>query len=56
MKKFKYILLLVFLASFSACEKHELMDYEGLDGLYFDVQYGAEWGDTTVWHTKFTQQ
>ena len=55
MKKFKYILLLVFLASFSACEKHELMDYEGLDGLYFDVQYGAEWGDTTVWaHQIYT--
>ena len=38
MKRFKYILLSVLLASFSACEKHELMDYEGQDGLYFDAQ------------------
>lgn len=55
MKRFKYILLSVLLASFSACEKHELMDYEGQDGLYFDAQYGAEWGDTTVWaHQIYT--
>ena len=55
MKNIKYILLLALLVSFSACEKHELMDYEGLDGLYFDAQYGAEWGDTTVWaHQIYT--
>ena len=49
MKNIKQILLFVLLASLSACEKHELMDYEGQDCLYFDAQYGAEWGDTTVW-------
>ena len=49
MKNIKHILLFVLLASLSACEKHELMDYEGQDCLYFDAQYGAEWGDTTVW-------
>ena len=49
MKNIKHILLIVLLASFSACEKHELMNYEGQDCLYFDAQYGASWGDTTVW-------
>lgn len=49
------MLLSVLLVAFSACEKHELMDYEGLDCLYFDAQYGAEWGDTTVWaHQIYT--
>ena len=55
MKKIFYILpaflLLPFLGS---CDK-ELMDYEGQDGLFFDAQYGAEWGDTTVWaHQLYT--
>ena len=49
MKNIKHILLIVLLVAFSACEKHELMDYEGQDCLYFDAQYGASWGDTTVW-------
>ena len=39
---------------FQSCEK-ELMDYEGKDALYFDVQYGAEWGDFSVWaHQIYT--
>lgn len=25
------------------------MEYEGVDGIYFDVQYGAEHGDESVW-------
>jgi len=31
------------------------MDYEGKDALYFDVQYGADWGDFDVWaHQIYT--
>ena len=29
---------------FASCEKKELMDYEGVDAIYFDVQYGASHG------------
>jgi hypothetical protein len=25
------------------------MDYQGKEGVYFAVQYGASWGDTTLW-------
>lgn len=35
-----YIYILAFAASFTACEK-EIMDYEGVDGLYFDVRWGG---------------
>ena len=28
----------------ASCEKKEVMEYEGLDGIYFDVQYGAAHG------------
>lgn len=46
MKNIKYILGLMTLSliTMSSCEK-ETMDYEGQDGLYFDVRWGAEWGD-----------
>ena len=56
MKKFIYALpLLLILPLLGSCEKAELMDYEGEDGLYFDAQYGAAWGDTTVWaHQIYT--
>lgn len=56
MKRIKYILPLFMLLPFlGSCEKKELMDYEGVDGLYFDAQYGASWGDTTVWaHQIYT--
>lgn len=55
MKKIIFALpLLLILPFFGSCEE-ELMDYEGQDGLYFDAQYGAEWGDTTVWaHQIYT--
>lgn len=33
----------------ASCEKKEVMEYEGLDGIYFDVQYGAAHGDESVW-------
>lgn len=50
-------MLLLFLAS---CEK-ELMDYEGQDAIYFDVQYGKDWGNENTWghqyytHVSFTK-
>lgn len=50
-------LLFVF---FISCEK-ELMDYEGQDGIYFDVQYGKDWGNESLWghqiytHVSFTK-
>ena len=31
-----------------SCEK-EVKDYDGEEGVYFYVQWGAEWGDTTKW-------
>lgn len=43
------LLSLFFLQS---CEK-DLMDYEGQESLFFDVQYGPAWGDTTVWAHQF---
>lgn len=33
----------------AGCEKREVMEYEGVDGIYFDVQYGADHGNETVW-------
>lgn len=47
MKKiFYYILMLpIFL---SGCEK-DLMDYEGLEGVYFAVQWGDSWGSERTW-------
>lgn len=55
MKKIIYLLAFTtLLPLMGGCHK-ELMDYEGVDGLYFDAQYGAEWGDTTVWaHQIYT--
>lgn len=55
MRKIKYVLPFLMLLPFlGSCEK-ELMDYEGQDGLYFHAQYGAAWGDTTVWaHQIYT--
>lgn len=49
--------LLLFLAG---CEK-ELMDYEGQNAIYFDVQYGKDWGNENTWghqyytHVSFTK-
>lgn len=40
--------LLLSLLFLQSCEK-DIMDYEGVDGLFFDVQYGFEWGDTVNW-------
>lgn len=51
--KMKYIRKGVFLWMtgaflFASCEK-ELMDYEGKDGIYFDVQYGKSHGNESLW-------
>ena len=52
MKKMKYMLSLLLLLPFvSSCEK-EIMDYEGVDGLYFDAQWDNNPNintDTTRW-------
>ncbi len=52
MKKLKYIFSLVLLLPFiSSCEQ-EIMDYEGVDGLYFDAQWDNNPTintDTTKW-------
>ena len=49
MKKILYILALAWLVCCVAgCEK-EVKNYDGREGVYFYVQYGAEWGDTTIW-------
>lgn len=49
MKKLIYILTCLALwLGMSGCEK-ELKDYDGAEGVYFYVQWGAEWGDTTKW-------
>ena len=37
-KLLTYICMLAFAASFTSCEK-EIMNYEGVDGLYFDVRW-----------------
>ncbi len=45
---YSMILLFAGLIGLSGCEK-ELMDYEGKDGLYFDVRYYASHIDTKLW-------
>ena len=49
MKKVLYALTLALVIfCVTSCEK-EVKDYDGREGVYFYVQYGAEWGDTTIW-------
>ena len=49
-----YIYILAFAASFTACEK-EIMDYEGVDGLYFDVRWGEDIRSPDQWaHQYYT--
>lgn len=49
MKKIMYIIAcLCMITGMTSCEK-DLKDYDGLEGVYFYVQWGAEWGDTTKW-------
>lgn len=42
------IALLTFLLPLMSCEK-EMMDYKGVEGIYFAVQYGASYGNERVW-------
>ena len=54
-KRINILPLCMLLLLFVSCEK-ELMDYEGQDGLYFDVQYGKDWGDENTWgHQIYTR-
>lgn len=49
MKKILYMIALVWMAfCVASCEK-EVKDYDGQEGVYFYVQYGAAHGDTTIW-------
>lgn len=55
MKKYIFSLTMLAVALVMAGCHKDLMDYEGQDCLFFDVQYGASWGDTTVWsHQIYT--
>lgn len=46
--------MLAFAASFTSCEK-EIMDYEGVDGLYFDVRWGKDFRSPDQWaHQYYT--
>lgn len=49
MKKIIYIIALIgMMAGISGCEK-DLKDYDGQEGVYFYVQWGPDWYDTTYW-------
>lgn len=49
MKKIIYITTLIgMMAGFLGCEK-ELKDYDGQEGVYFYVQWGVDWFDSTYW-------
>ena len=53
-KLLTYICMLAFAAPFTSCEK-EIMNYEGVDGLYFDVRWGKEFRDPSQWaHQYYT--
>lgn len=47
MKNFKIFILLIAFFS-TSCEK-EIMDYEGVEGVYFAVQHGASYGNERTW-------
>lgn len=54
MKKLaNYHFILIALLFTISCTQKETMDYEGKDGLYFDVQYGADHGNENVWAHQF---
>lgn len=53
-KQLTYIYMLAFAASFTSCEK-EIMSYEGMDGLYFDVRWGKDFREPDQWaHQYYT--
>lgn len=47
-----FLSLLVFMTS---CEK-DLMDYQGENSIYFDVQRGQEWRDSAFWARQYYTQ
>ncbi|WP_455508620.1 DUF4843 domain-containing protein [Butyricimonas paravirosa] len=47
MKKILYYIIILPIL-LSGCEK-DLMDYEGLEGVYFAVQWGDSWGNERSW-------
>lgn len=44
----KLIILCLALFSLIGC-RDEIMTYNGTEGIYFNVQWGSPWGDTTKW-------
>jgi len=42
------VAILMFLLPLISCEK-EMMDYKGVEGIYFAVQHGASYGNELVW-------
>ena len=49
MKNIVYIAtLFLIIAGLSGCEK-EIKDFDGEEGVYFYVQWGPDWFDTTYW-------
>lgn len=47
-KIFKYLLIMLVLIVIQGCTK-EIELYDGEEGIYFNVQYGPEWGNERVW-------
>lgn len=37
----------------AGCSEKEVMEYEGVDAIYFDVQYGASHGNENVWARQY---
>ena len=53
MKKTVYIIACIcVILGMTSCEK-ELKEYDGEEGVYFYTQWGAVWGDTTVWASQY---
>ena len=49
MKRIIYLMAILFVPALTvSCEK-ELMDYEGVEGVYFAVQWGSSWGGESTW-------
>ena len=48
MKKYLSALALIITGLLQSCEK-EIMNYEGVEGIYFAVQHGDSWGSERTW-------
>lgn len=52
MKRFDYkeiFFWVIGILLLTGCEERDVMVYEGVDGIYFDVQYGAAHGNENLW-------